>query len=177
MNKLTDLLDYIRKIPVPFLVAITLVLAMILFVPQKVAETLAVDGFRDNYRIFLGPSLILFLAFSAARVFSHFANNLKRKDNTRKRDLSLYYLTPEEKGYLVQYMLFKKNTIHVGLDDGIMAGLALKHITYRASNIGDLLNGFAFNLQSWAREYLEEHPELLDGYAGKPLTPQQKLYR
>ena len=85
-------------------------------------------------------------------------------------------LTPEEKGYLVSYIEGQQNTIYVGLDDGIMGGLTAKGITYRSSNMGDLLNGVAFNLQPWARSYLEENRYLLDGYAGKPMTPREKLY-
>ena len=55
MEKLTGLVDYFRKIPAVFLVAIVSVLALILFLPEETAKTLAVDGFRDKYRVYLGP--------------------------------------------------------------------------------------------------------------------------
>ena len=57
-----------------------------------------------------------------------------------------------------------------------MSGLEAKGITYRASNMGDMLRGFAFNLQPWAREHLEANPNLLDGYFGGPTTPRERLY-
>ncbi|RMH20024.1 MAG: hypothetical protein D6698_04935, partial [Gammaproteobacteria bacterium] len=94
----------------------------------------------------------------------------------KKRQQTLHKLTPEEKGYLVPYIEGQQNSVYVGMEDGVMSGLRAKGITYLAANMGDVLNGFAFNLQPWAREYLESNPHLLDGYSGQPMTPQQKLH-
>jgi hypothetical protein len=88
----------------------------------------------------------------------------------------LHKLTPEEKGYLIPFIEGQMNSINVGMDDGVMAGLRAKGITYLAANMGSVLDGFAFNLQPWAREYLEKNPNLLEGAAGHPMTPQQKLH-
>jgi hypothetical protein len=103
------------------------------------------------------------------------ARKIKTESNTKKKYDYLKQLTPEEKGYLIPYIEEQQNTINVGMDDGIMAGLCAKGITYRAANIGDLLNGFAFNLQPWARDYLNSKPELLNDYSGEPMTPREKL--
>ena len=88
----------------------------------------------------------------------------------------LHQLTPEEKGYLVPFIDKQQNSVYVGMDDGVMAGLVTKRITYRASNMGHVFKGFAYNLQPWARTYLEQNSELLGGYVGEPLTPQQRLH-
>ena len=61
------------------------------------------------------------------------------------------------------------------LQDGIIGGLRNKTVVFVASNMGSMLEGFAFNLQPWARTYLEENPGLLNGFAGAPQTPQEKL--
>jgi len=176
MDKLTGFADYFRKIPAAFLVAIVSVLGLILFLPEEYAKTLAVDGFRNEYRVFLGPAFLLTLSFCAARVFNFFMQGYRQKQALKKRQEALHSLTPEEKGYLIPYIEGQQNTINVGMDDGVMAGLRSKGITYLAANMGDLLNGFAFNLQPWAREYLVKNPQLLDGYAGGPMTPRQKLH-
>ena len=175
MEKLTGFADYFTKIPAAFLVAIVVVLGLILYLPEEHAKTLAVDGFRNDYRLFLGPAFLLTLSFGAARVFNFFMQWYRQRQNLKKRQEALHRLTPEEKGYLIPYIEGQQNTINVGMDDGVMAGLRSKGITYRAANMGDLLNGFAFNLQPWAREYLEQNRHLLDGYAGSPMTPRQKL--
>ena len=176
IEKLTGLADYFRKIPAAFLVAIVCVLGLILFLPLETAKVLAIDRFRDTYRVFLGPAFLLTVSFLVARMFMFIMQWYSEKRLLKLRQKALYKLTPEEKGYLIPYIEGQLNTVYVGIEDGIMNGLVAKGITYRAANMGDMLNGFAFNLQPWAREYLEKNPHLLDGYAGQPMTPQQKLY-
>jgi len=177
MDKLTGLTDYFRKIPAAFLVAIVCVLALILFIPNELAKTLAVDEFRNKYRMFLGPAFLLTVSFSVARIFMFFLNGHYQRKSLKAKQESLHKLTPEEKGYLIPFIKDQQNSVYVGMDDGIMAGLRAKSITYLAVNMGSVLDGFAFNLQSWARDYLEMNPNLLKGYAGQPKTPQQKLFR
>ncbi len=47
--------------------------------------------------------------------------------------------------------------------------------TYRSAIFRYLLDeGFSFNLQTWAREYLENNQYLLEYYVGQPMTPHQK---
>lgn len=176
MEKLTGLADYFRKIPAAFLVAIVTVLGLILFLPDDYAKIVAVDGFRNGYRVYLGPAFLLTLSFCVARIFIFIMQGHTQRQARKKRQQTLHKLTPEEKGYLVPYIEGQQNSVYVGMEDGVMSGLRAKGITYLAANMGDVLNGFAFNLQPWAREYLESNPHLLDGYAGQPMTPQQKLH-
>ena len=69
MDKLTAFADYFRKIPAAFLVALLTVLGLVLFLPNEYAEILAVDTFRIEYRVFIGPAFLLVFAFGAARIF------------------------------------------------------------------------------------------------------------
>ncbi len=177
MVKLTDFVDYFRKIPGVFLVAIVSVLGLILFLPEETAKTLAVGGFRDKYRVYLGPVFLLTVSFCIARLYLSFMQGHKEKKGLKQHQEMLQQLTPEEKGYLVPFILEQKNSVYVGMDDGVMAGLVAKGITYRAASEGTLLEGFAHNLQPWARSYLKQHANSLDGSVGQPLTPQEKLYR
>jgi hypothetical protein len=41
----------------------------------------------------------------------------------------------------------------------VVNGLEIKKVIFRASNIGDL-DEWAYNIQPWAWEYLNDHPEL-----------------
>ena len=175
MEKLMAFTDYFRKIPVVFLVAIVCMLGIVLFIPEEYANILAVDGFRNEYRVFLGPVFLLTISLSVVRVFDYFVQAHNQRQKLKEMQKTLHNLTPEEKGYLVSYIKGKKNTVYVGMEDGIMAGLHSKGITYLATNMGDILDGFAFNLHPWARDYLEQNSHLLNGYAGFPMTPSQKL--
>ncbi|AOU99811.1 hypothetical protein BI364_15825 [Acidihalobacter yilgarnensis] len=176
MDKLTALAEYFRKVPAAFLIAVLTVLGLVLFLPDHYAKILAIDAFRSQYRVFIGPTFLLVFAFSIARLFTYLARTYTARKLLKERKELLHKLTPEEKGYLVPYILNQQNSVYVGMDDGIMAGLRKKGITYLAANMGDLRNGFAFNLQPWAREYLQGNPQLLDSYAGHPMTPGQKLH-
>jgi hypothetical protein len=176
MDKFMAFAEYFRKIPAAFLVAVLTALGLVLFLPEQYAKILAVDTFRSQYRAFIGPAFLLVLAFGAARFFTWLAGAYAQKRLVKERNELLHKLTPEEKGYLVPYIQNEQNSVYVGMDDGVMAGLRKKGVTYLAANMGDLLNGFAFNLQPWAREYLQSNLQLLDGYAGQPMTPRQKLH-
>lgn len=176
MDKFTAFAEYFRKIPAAFFVAVLTVLGLVLFLPEQYAKILAVDTFRSQYRAFIGPAFLLVLAFGAARLFTWLAGAHTQRKLVKERNELLHKLTPEEKGYLVPYIQNEQNSVYVGMDDGVMAGLRKKGVTYLAANMGDLLNGFAFNLQPWAREYLQSNLQLLDGYAGQPMTPRQKLH-
>ncbi len=175
MDAFLKVTKYLETIPVIFLLTITFALGLCLFLPTEFARTLGVEAFRREYRIFLGPGLILTLSFLGARFFNLLWERKKEKQNLKELQESLNHLTPEEKGYLAVFIHEQKNTINVGLDDGIMQGLKIKKIVYRASNQGNVMEGFPFNLQPWAREYLDKHPQLLEGHCGKPETPIQKV--
>jgi hypothetical protein len=84
IDKLTGVADYFRKIPAAFLVAIVTVLALILFLPENLAKELAVDGFREKYRVYLGPAFLLALSFCAARIYIFGQEKLKQKVTQRK---------------------------------------------------------------------------------------------
>ena len=175
MDKLTDVVDYFRKVPIAFLVAIISVLALILFLPEQVARSVAVDGFREEYRVFLGPLFLVTTSFFVARLSMLVSRAYAERRGLKARQSVLHRLTPEEKGYLLPYIDGQRTSVCVGIEDGVMSGLAARQIGYRASNMGNRLEGFPFNLQPWAREYLENNRELLLGHVGEPMTPRQKL--
>lgn len=97
IDKLTAFSDYFIKIPAAFLVAIISVLGLILFLPEEYSKTLAVDGFRNEYRVFLGPAFLLTLSFCAARLFHFLMQGYRQRQTLKKRQAVLHNLTPEEK--------------------------------------------------------------------------------
>ena len=175
IDKFTGVADFFRKIPAAFLVAISMVLSLILFLPEDLAKTVAVNGFREQYRVYVGPLFLLTISFCVARIYMFFLLGYNQKKAIKLKQRSLHKLTPEEKGYLLPFIIKEQNSINAGMDDGVMAGLRAKGITYSATSMGSLLDGFAFNLQPWAREYLEDNRQLLEGANGIPMTPLQKI--
>jgi len=167
IDKFKDVAEYLSKIPLAFLIAILSFLGITLFSPEYVAEKLAIDGFRETFRVLLGPSFLLTFSFFIARLFTKLKTLIHEKKTLKERYSMLRDLTPAEKAYLAPYIFDQETTQYFGAEDGIKGSLEAKIIIYQASVMGHLITGFAYNLQPWAREYLTKHPELLEG-AKKP---------
>ncbi|MBA3581530.1 MAG: super-infection exclusion protein B [Gammaproteobacteria bacterium] len=153
---------------VAFLIAIISVLGLILFLSEEYAQILAIDDIRNEYKKFLGLAFLAALFFCAERCLHFLMQQFKQNQNLKKMQKNLHTLTPEEKNYLIPYIKDQKNTQYIGLEDGVMAGLRSKNITYCPTVMGNIIEGFAFNLEPWAREYLEKNPHLLNSYADYP---------
>ncbi|QDT29393.1 super-infection exclusion protein B [Gimesia panareensis] len=175
LEKLTAFTESLSRIPAALLVALIATISIILFVPESIANTLSIDGFREQFRVYLGPSLLLLIAIACVRLAQLPINIWKAKKLLAQRQETLHNLTSQEKGYPSKYIFDDHNTINVGLNDGVMAGLEYKRIVYRASNTGTVENGFPFNLHDWAREYLKQNSHLLEGAIGSPRTPDEIL--
>jgi len=163
-EKITQLSEYFRKIPMAFLVAINTVLSIIIFIPESYAKALAVFDFRTEYRKFLGPLFLVTFSYIIARFYLILHKSLKSKKRLKEYQDRLHSLTPEEKGFLLPYIKNEKNTIHSEIGDGIASGLERKTIIYQPAQVFNALRGIPYNLQPWAREYLDENYELLDNY-------------
>ncbi|OYW38938.1 MAG: hypothetical protein B7Z35_05795 [Hydrogenophilales bacterium 12-61-10] len=175
IEKLAEAINALHRIPTQLLLVAGLAAGFILFIPEFLATTLAVDGFRKEYRVFLGPGLVLVAAWLLARLFIAATGHLRERENLRKLMEQLNDLTSQEKGYLATFIVAGNTTIYVAMDDGIIGGLRARNIVYRSSNIFTQLNGIPYNLQPWAREHLSENPQLLEGAEGRPQTPREKL--
>lgn len=169
--------EKLENISITLLATLCATLGFLIFVPDPLADRLKVLSFRNDFAVFLGPVFLLFMAFLFARIVGETTDFFRDRKAERKRDEQLTRLTPEEKGYLSDFIMNGRNTVKVGMDDGIMGGLVAKKICYMSSNMFDLLEGASFNLEPWARSYLERHPHVLDGAVGVPLTPRQKMRR
>lgn len=176
LDSILNGLERLQKIPTAFLLALSIVLALLLFLPDNIAQPLAVKEFRDNYRKFLGPAFLLMVAFTATKCIMAAAHSVRQHSAKDARLRQLHRLTPEERGYLAAFILQQRNTIYVAPSDGVAGGLEAKAIIYRASNAFNVLEGPGYNLQPWAREYLEKNRHLLKGAVGEPLTNQERLF-
>jgi len=84
-----------------------------------------------------------------------------------EREKTLLAASKVEKAVLARYLADDTTTIAFDFRDGIVNGLIAKNILYRASQGSNpFSHDFDVNIQSWAWEYLKNHPELL-----KSITP------
>lgn len=135
---------------------------LITFLPDDIAEKLNLLDFRKSYQTYLTICIIVtasYYLFSLLRYLSLFIlgkiiNDKKIAINYMKRNMS-----PDEMGLLVQtFYDFKMNRFkssgQIDITDGRKAPLESKKVIYLASQLGDFLNGFSYNLQPYALEYL-----------------------
>jgi hypothetical protein len=82
----------------------------------------------------------------------------------------LHRLTFEEKKLLQSYLQRHTHTRRWNLGSGVVEGLVRDGILFRSSNAGSVVEGFAYNITSWAYDDIAKHPELVatPGDASEP---------
>lgn len=76
----------------------------------------------------------------------------------------LHALTEPEKKVLRSFIFEKTRSRRLDMTDGVVNELESESIIFRSSNLGHGIGlhvVFAFNIQPWAWDYLNAHPELL----------------
>lgn len=49
------------------------------------------------------------------------------------------------------------------IDCGIIQGLARNRIIYQSASLGDMVEGFAYNINDLAWDFIQKKPNVLDG--------------
>ena len=150
--------------PAPLL-AIGVATSIILFSSEDVATLLGIEIYRKDNRGLIGSVFIVSWSYLAAylvwEVKGYISLKIKSWKAEKTRAEYLCNLTTDEKRYLSPYVKERINTQHFEPEDGVIGGLALKGIVYQGSHVYDILEGVGWNIQPWARTYLEKHPEQL----------------
>ncbi len=117
-------------------------------------------------------SQLTFSLFQVGRdQYNKFQKENKKRENLKKSQEQLHKLTPDEKAYLVPYVIKDENTQYFLIEDGVAGGLVAKGIIYQASSVGDMIMGWAYNIQPWVKDYLSENPKCLEGANPNPKGP------
>jgi hypothetical protein len=147
-----------------------------LFIPREYATLVGIEALREAHRPYFGGALFILFAVIFSRLASWSAAQVKARRQRKRNRGFLHTLTAEEKGYLACFVQDDRASINLGITDGIAGSLRTKGIIYRQSNAFDMVDGMPYGIQPWALEYLKEHPSLLEGAKGKPLSPIEKLH-
>ena len=140
-------------------VLVTIALGAILFFPST--QKFSLDILIRKYGLYFYLAFIILFILCVC-VFCNYLIDIYQKSCNRKKLFKS--LTPEEQSYLAPYIIDEKNSVSYALNDGIIQGLSLKGIVYRSTKMGDNYAPFNFdyNLQDWAREYLNKNRYLLN---------------
>jgi len=160
-----NLVDWIKLSP-RYLLPICIFAGFVVFAPPQVLSIFGLIDMVSRYRPWFGLAFLLsaaLLASSAVFAFYEFMKKKRLEEAVRKhRRLRLHQLTEDEKELLRGYIHNQTRTQYLSMSDGRVGQLQTEKIIFRASNLGDYLDGFAYNIQPWAWEYLNDHPEVLD---------------
>ena len=149
-----------------YLAPVFAVCAVLLFAPPAVIDSLGATHFVADYRGWIGLALLVSGALVVSHVLSWGWSKVKASYNRRrfKRNGLKYLenLTPDERRVLAYYIAFDTKSQMLEISDGVTNGLRAVHIIRTASQLGDLIDGFAHNIQPWAWEALKKNPKLLE---------------
>jgi hypothetical protein len=157
----------VLKLAPRYLVAVIVFCSVLLFIKDDTAKILGVHNFTQNYRQWLGIALIatstlvvIDWSIKISRVIRNRVLRVKREKSILQ---SLHGLTEEEKQILRYYFAKQSKSNVLRIDDGIVNGLVAKGVLFRSASQGNLLEGFAHNINEIVWDYLDVNLGLLDG--------------
>jgi hypothetical protein len=164
---LTRLVELLKLRP-ETLLGIVIGTGVLVFLPESALAGLGLLGFVSTFRGWLGGAFVLFAALLIGKGLSTALDQVRKyiveRKLARDRRESFKYLSPPEKALLASYYNEQTTTQYFEIADGIANGLQAKGFVYIASNVGAHYTSFAFNIQPWAWQCLQDNPSLvIDG--------------
>jgi Super-infection exclusion protein B len=151
--------------------------AALLLAPQSWLHRLGVFDLATRYHPWLVVIALFALALLTAELLATSSGTaFERFRFWRRHRVSMDYLknlTATEKAVLQCYIKNDTETWYFDFGDGVVSGLITKELLYPSGSVGDMITGFPYNIQPWARHHLLKHPGLLEG-AVKPTTRMQR---
>ncbi|HDR9140863.1 hypothetical protein WK80_16415 [Burkholderia multivorans] len=165
VNEVQEGIKAFGEIAVKPLLAIALGSGFLLFARPSILDAAGMTKIVADYRPWIGGAFTLSCAYLLSHAVKYAADGinawLRSRSLDKQRAKWLASLTPDERGRLIPFIRDQRASVKFPIEDGVVGGLVRKGIMFRSSNVGHAISGFAFNLQPWAREELERHPELL----------------
>ena len=180
LESLSAVLQAVRESGPRIIAVVAVASGSLLFLPSTMLGTLGLDMLLAEHRPTIGLVFLVAVAIVVVDlvrfVMARLKSQRKQHELEEGRLRVLATLTDEERQYLAPYILEGKNTCYYSVDDGVAGGLNKKGILYIASDMGSLVDGFAFNMQPWAREALSKKHEAFQGITHRPPTPRDRFW-
>jgi hypothetical protein len=154
------LLELLKQ-PLRYSIALGVVAAIVLFTPDSVVNKLGLLQYRNQGKPYLGVVLLVCITIAIASGIGAVGSKINDYRFWKARKKRLHRLSAEEKQILRAYIERQTRSLNLSVTSGVVNGLEQETIIYRASNLGHLMAGFAYNIQPWAWDYLNEHRDLL----------------
>ena len=169
----SKIIDFLKQPQFVFVLSVTT--GFIIFLPDSVVQKMGLFQIRSTFLPYISIifliSTALFTTQSSVKGFAWFRARRKKESDLRSRLKSLETLTREERDILRNFIERQSMTQRLNVDSGVINGLMMKGIIYRAAdratsgfadnNYYGRVYGCDHNMQAWAWEYLNKHPQLL----------------
>jgi hypothetical protein len=151
----------------------------LLFLPEDSLQRLGLDTFINENKNWLGAAFLFSICFLAVwavqKAYKFIQGKLRNKwaNEAWKKEHHGYIdrLTEMEMQYIILFLGgIAKLTFRE--EDGIRGSLVAKGIIYRSANVGNMIDGFDYNIQPWALDCLRENPKEYEKYFGPINTPE-----
>lgn len=164
MADLSRLVEWIKLSP-RYLLPLLLFTGFVLFAPHTWLAIFGTVSLVSDYRPYFGVAFLLSatLILSAAIVAVYGWAQQKREEASLLRDRRrrLHHLSEPEKEILRGYIEGQTRTQYLSMHDGVVGGLQTERVLFRAAVLSRGWDSFAYNIQPWAWDYLNENPKLL----------------
>jgi hypothetical protein len=157
------LFELLRQ-PLRYSIGLGIVAAIALFSPNSIINKLGLLKYRDEGKPYLGGFLLLCIAIAVINVIGWGVTKYDDYRFLHAGKKRLNRLTIEEKQVLRAYIEGQTRSIYLNVSSGVVNGLVQESIIYRSSSLSNPEAGrmaFAYNIQPWAWDYLNDHRDLL----------------
>lgn len=174
LAQITELL----KLAPRYLATIAMLTGMLLFLPASWSGFLSVHEIVQNYRPWIGLLFLGSLSLLAVDSTCRWIDSAKRERSHKAWAKTvvnkLQSLTEPEKQILRFYVANRTKTNVLRINDGVVNGLVAADVIHLAASQGNLIEGFAHNINDLAWDYIHKNSEVLDGYTNTYRTDERK---
>lgn len=152
------------KQPLRYSIGLGIVAAIVLFLPSSMVEKLGLLKYRDEGKPYLGVVLLVCIAIAIANGIGFGVSEYNHYRFLLAGKKRLHRLTIKEKQILRAYIEGQTRSVYLDVSSGTVNGLVAESIIYRSSQLSNPMAGltaFAYNIQPWAWDYLNDHRDLL----------------
>lgn len=156
----------VDKLKLKELFAILFIAALIItFVPNELAQKMKIGNFRSIYQTHISLCMITIGAYYLLYVWVWVKKMIWRKFHNPQKIAINYmkkYMSPDQMWLLIETFYDNRNKMFrssgmIDCMDGRRTPLESKHIIYLASRMGNLIEGFSYNIQPYALDFLNRN--------------------
>lgn len=163
---LKTIIEFLKLAP-RYLIALGLMAACLLFLPDDFLKKIGVSQFAQDNRSWLGLIFIgttaLFIVSVTGDMFKSIRRWWRKRRAFTEITNRLHRLTEDEKQILRYYIAKQTRANTLRINDGVVQGLVADGILYRSTSMGSLVEGFGYKISDIAWNYLNVFPNLLEG--------------